>query len=365
MRYHMALYMAIVDDALSRAVIEPDAETTHGRSRKRRATETLVATRASKRLKGEAPSANASSVDLYAEIASRHVLLVSFDFGIYHSPAPSSFLRVRPSCRPDFLSKDFKPPKANCKYPLTKCLNFVAKEKLGRGAIGTAFRGTLELETEEGCIVDENIVLKIPLGTKPAERIYDEYSWYERLAKAGVTEGIVKVHGIFEDVETGATALMMQYGAERIYDEYSWYERLAKAGVTEGIVKVHGIFEDVETGATALMMQYGGTSLLHRERLRMPRKTRGDELSSTQVTLSEGELKQLLKIIRGINDAGITHNDLKPDNIVVDDAGRMSIIDFDMAEDIYLRKNYTRTPDSDAAQGMFDRTFATTKYYVR
>ncbi|PPQ84975.1 hypothetical protein CVT24_000040, partial [Panaeolus cyanescens] len=155
--------------------------------------------------------------------------------------------------------------------------------------------------------------------------------------------------------------------AKRIYDEYSWYERLAEAGVTEGIVKVHGIFEDVETGATALMMQYGGTSLLHRERLQMPRKTRGDKLSSTQVTLSEGELKQLLKIIRGINDAGITHNDLKPDNIVVDDAGRVSIIDFDMAEDIYLRKNYTRTPDSDAAQVILSPKLMSTAqmFYIR
>ncbi|PPQ85842.1 hypothetical protein CVT24_005445, partial [Panaeolus cyanescens] len=96
MRYHMALYMAIVDDALSRAVVEvaePDADISPARSRKRRATNVPIATRASKRLKGEAPSANASSVDLYAEIASRHILLVSFDFGIYHSPAPSSFLR--------------------------------------------------------------------------------------------------------------------------------------------------------------------------------------------------------------------------------------------------------------------------------
>ncbi|PPQ76535.1 hypothetical protein CVT24_010934, partial [Panaeolus cyanescens] len=296
-----------------RVVVDPGVEAGQTRSRKRRAADTSTATRASKRLKGEAPSANSSSVDLYAEIASRDVLLVSsFDFGVFHSPAPSSFLRVRPSCHPDFISKEFKPSKGNCKYPLTKCLNFVAKEKLGRGAIGTVFRGNLELETEEGCIVDENVVLKIPLGTKPAAPIYTEYKRYQKLAKAGVTSGIVKVYGVFEDVETGTIAMMMQYG---------------------------------------------GVSLLRRERERIGKKKLGDEVSTMQITLSQEEFEQLIDILKGINRAGILHNDLKPDNIVSDSSGRLFIIDFDSTRPMYIPGDYKESPDIVTLRDMFAGEF--------
>ncbi|KAF9042140.1 kinase-like domain-containing protein [Panaeolus papilionaceus] len=317
MRYHMALYASIIDDAFSRL----DAtEVSQRRNQKRPAPDDQIPTRTSKRLKGEEAQNDVirPGEDNETEIASRHVLLVSFHFGPFHSPAPSSFLRVSSSCHPSFVSKSFSKPKANRQYSLTKCLNFVAKEKVGQGATGTVYRGSLEMETSSGRILDEDVVLKIPLGNKPIDRIHQEYAVYKQLAEAGVTTGIAKVYGIFEDVETGSIAMMMQYV---------------------------------------------GTNLLSRERQRMV--TAHSTSLCRQITISQIEFDELFNIIKGINDAGILHNDLKPDKIVVDENGCLSIIDFDTTRPMYKPRDYKESPDIVTLRDIFAREFLKDKHYVR
>ncbi|PPQ88147.1 hypothetical protein CVT24_000214 [Panaeolus cyanescens] len=186
------------------------------------------------------------------EIASRHTLLVSFNFGVYRSPAPSAFLRTSPSCHPDFISQPFSKPKANVTRHLSKCVHFIAKEKIGYGATGTVYRGTIQLWTDSGDTVEENAVIKIPFGTicTPSGHLSDNKEPY----------------------------------AYRIQDEYCKYEKIFRGGVRFGVPKVHGVFQDVETGTIALFMQDVGMDLLRRER------TVFGKPKSYQITLSEVEL---------------------------------------------------------------------------
>ncbi|PPQ76536.1 hypothetical protein CVT24_010935 [Panaeolus cyanescens] len=220
MRLHFSLYAAIVKDALERTRV-PGPEVTENGGRKRKQVDALPTQRRSKRLKGEA-AAGHSLESLFNEIASRgHTLLVSFNFGAYRSPAPSAFLRTLPSCHPDFISQPFPRPKANAIRHLSKCLHFIANEKIGHGATGTVHRGTIQLWTDSGATVEENAVIKIPLGTictpsghlsdnkEPyAYRVPEEYHKYETIFKGGVKFGVPKVHGVFQDVETGTVALL-------------------------------------------------------------------------------------------------------------------------------------------------------------
>ncbi|KAF9042052.1 hypothetical protein BJ165DRAFT_1485237 [Panaeolus papilionaceus] len=279
---HMALHWAILKDALERTP-QPQSLSTPvaGQKRRRNADTNLHATRASKRLRGEKPSEDTAHhlFNVDREISSRNILLVSFDFGPFNSPAPSSFLRTSPSCHPEFISRPFPKVNANRTYDASKCLDFVAREKLGRGRVGTCYRGVLRMQTPDGNIMEEQVVLKIPLGLQPAECIHDEYAIYEKLR---------------ED------------------------------GVTSGILKVHGVFEDVETGSVALLMQDGGADILHRECIRTGQR------SPPQMSLSTQEYETLLAIVKGINAAGVLHNDIKPANIVVNQQGTIFIIDFDM-----------------------------------
>ncbi|KAF5386089.1 hypothetical protein D9615_002184 [Tricholomella constricta] len=105
---------------------------------------------------------------------------------------------------------------------------------------------------------------------------------------------------------------------ERMRNEFEVYEHLNSSGV-EGIPTIFGLFKDVESEALALVMNNVGTSVW---------KRRPDKRSMS-LAISALERVAFIEIMKSIHDAGVRHRDIRPDNLVVNDDGIVSIIDFD------------------------------------
>lgn len=99
------------------------------------------------------------------------------------------------------------------------------------------------------------------------------------------------------------------------------------------IVDVHQVFE--ENGTAYLAMDYvRGVDLLtlHEER--------PEKLSRQTLQRAMCETLDALKYIHGL---GILHRDISPDNIMLDDTGHVTLIDFGAARDNYIRHDRALT----------------------
>ncbi|KAG6847692.1 hypothetical protein H0H93_006539, partial [Arthromyces matolae] len=104
--------------------------------------------------------------------------------------------------------------------------------------------------------------------------------------------------------------------------EYSIYQHLYKNGVTDGIPTVFGIFDDIETGASALVMSFVGESLCTLK----PRYTDpGNEAP-------EAIKNAYVHLLEEIHRAGVCHGDIREENLTLTDEDKVAIIDFDRAK---------------------------------
>ncbi|PPR01661.1 hypothetical protein CVT24_001556, partial [Panaeolus cyanescens] len=138
------------------------------------------------------------------EMANRPVVLLTFDMGVYRSSAPSTFLRQGSSCTPLPLSESFEQEVGGRECPVTKCVYLKLCKILGKGAEGIIYRATATLHLESGLTMEQSVVVKVAKMPYVTEYLKREYDMYWKLALAGVSEGILKVYGLFEDVEFGS-----------------------------------------------------------------------------------------------------------------------------------------------------------------
>ena len=130
---------------------------------------------------------------------------------------------------------------------------------------------------------------------------------------------------------------------ERLRHEYVVYKHLAKKGV-KCVVSIYGLFDDVNNESSALIMSNAGISLYDRELNRNPGKISIEQVSVTReersvcliirrilfITLFPRDIfKQALS---EIHRAGVRHYDIRPMNLLIDDDGKATIVDFDMAK---------------------------------
>ena len=132
----------------------------------------------------------------------RKIAALYLRYGIYDSPNPATFVRSSLSLR--------APPMTCSCYNLEECLTIVLTSEIGHGGIGIVLRGTLQVEasTRHGLL---DVAVKLAITGQQREALWNEYTVYGRLKMEGVDAGITTPIGFFEDVDGGASALVMPY----------------------------------------------------------------------------------------------------------------------------------------------------------
>lgn len=103
----------------------------------------------------------------------------------------------------------------NSSYFLKDCISLVLTSRIGSGSTGTAHGATLEVRPKEGPSITREVIVKLSFSPEQHKRMRTEYRIYQRLAG---TPGVLHVFGLFEDIEGGALALVMEYGGSSLWD---------------------------------------------------------------------------------------------------------------------------------------------------
>lgn len=109
-----------------------------------------------------------------------------------------------------------------------------------------------------------------------------------------------------------------------------------------------GLFEDIEGGALALVMDHGGTSLWDRERKSSVTVSASERCVIASSSLVHSNLTDrssrdtFLATLEGIHKADVVHRDIRPPNLLVGKDGKVFIIDFDKAEINHDEQVFTR-----------------------
>lgn len=120
---------------------------------------------------------------------------------------------------------------------------------------------------------------------------------------------------------------------ERLLHEYFIYRHLNSKGV-KGIPTALGLYVDPDDGPSALVLIHAGQSVYHRtsdiEYFQRYVRKLVRFLSVSNLALREA----FQATLKAIHAAGVLHGDIRSPNLVIDEFGEASIIDFDQAEKI-------------------------------
>ncbi|KAF5309238.1 hypothetical protein D9619_012713 [Psilocybe cf. subviscida] len=291
-KIHLGLALCIIQDAIDRRELREEYDTKFNASLKRHVTMELDVDEDTPPLKrrktadGGAKLSLVNSLQTYhvsvaeTEISTRSALLISLHFDNFNSPSPSCFTRIGSSCVRGLFNEHFTAPPRRTLYSTSQYMTARLRPPIGRGAIGIAHRATLAVTSTLSKSLEHDCLVKLAF------------------------------------TEEGRAALKK---------EFDIYQHLSKKDVVSGILRVHGLFEDTETDTLALIMDYGGYSLRRRE------LEEDMDFSRDYVSITEEEWTIYLEAFRQIHASGICHNDVRIDNIVINHANEVAIIDFDRA----------------------------------
>ena len=151
-------------------------------------------------------------------MSSRALALLSLNYGTYHSPVPSSFIRVGAPCVHGYHDTPFKEPSRKGNYNSSQYFSLTLSEPIASGAIGVVHRALAEIELESGLKVQHRLAVKLVFSNYfgSQRKLRKEHSIYHHLASKHDVEGLLPVYGLFEDTETGTLALIMDDGGSSI-----------------------------------------------------------------------------------------------------------------------------------------------------
>ncbi|KDR68735.1 hypothetical protein GALMADRAFT_1026246 [Galerina marginata CBS 339.88] len=225
-KVQIGLFLSIVQDALDRqqlrqtaeGVPEPKITTKYPQvisdslpRGKRPSVVYPSSDRKRRKVEPDHPSEEASEhlPQIEIELCSRPLVLVNLSYGIYQSPVPASFMRLGPSCVHISYINSFKKIRRKGKYTHSQYFTLTVGEHLGKGAIGVAHPTYATLELDSSTLIQHDLVVKFAFSKEQQESIRHEFDIYQHLARNNVVDGIVRVYGLFQDMDTGTIALVM------------------------------------------------------------------------------------------------------------------------------------------------------------
>jgi hypothetical protein len=140
----------------------------------------------------------------------RNLVLFYVQHDMFKSAAPASFLRIGRSLSPD-LGSTIKAPRMKRKYAANEVVTVILRSRIGSGATGVLYDSTLQVFTPGMGLLSEEIIVKLAFDQEQRSRMRHEYNIYRHLASSGVKGCIPRIYGLFEDMEDGATALLMNH----------------------------------------------------------------------------------------------------------------------------------------------------------
>ncbi|KAK0498168.1 hypothetical protein EDD18DRAFT_1071315 [Armillaria luteobubalina] len=286
----VAINAAILHDAVDRALLlDPTlikGKHMHaGKSRKRQrdATEATVPIRRSRRKLGETPD-EITPEELTHELIRRNIALLYFQHGNYHSSSPSFFRR------PNSLGRQRS-------YRYHDCLTVLIGKKLGEGSTGQVYEAQILVDMPSGKVAryPEKAIVKLALSSEQKVKVRHEYAIYRRLlyGPVPVSAGdIPTAFGLFEDIESDTGALILSYNGQPL--------ALRSDPPASGIT--------VSPEERCVQMIFFGQDYYMHHRA------------------------TLVRILESIHAAGVAHGDIRTWNMVADEEGHVSMIDFDRAK---------------------------------
>ncbi|KAF9556381.1 hypothetical protein CPC08DRAFT_820517 [Agrocybe pediades] len=273
-KLHVGLHVAIIQDLLQRLGSECQKSSGHSKKRSAGHLDNLEPPKKRRRKEEFAPPQDVDYVKVKREMNKRELALATLNYGIYCSPSPSTFLRLSSSCGPD-VPKDFQ-PSSKTKFRSTEYIDLTLLEPIGEGAVGVVHPAKLSLALADGQVLKHRVIVKLAFSLEQREKLRHEYDVYSHLASIGHVQGIVEVHGLFEDPDSSALALVMEDGGQSL-------------------------------------------SLLNELEVDRGKKVTGDDRISC------------LEALKALHKAVVRHRNIRPQNILFDSQRRVKIIDFDSA----------------------------------
>lgn len=121
-------------------------------------------------------------------------------------------MRLGSSCVRGLFDGKFIPEsKRGGRYTSREYVTITIGAPLSHGAVGVVHKGDIEAETDTG-IHRYSCLVKMVYEPEQREKLKREFEIYQHLATKNLFEGILRVHGLFQDLETHATAMVMDYG---------------------------------------------------------------------------------------------------------------------------------------------------------
>ncbi|KAF9536043.1 hypothetical protein CPC08DRAFT_824855 [Agrocybe pediades] len=225
------------------------------------------------------------------EIGKRGFLTLVFETDILRSSAPSFLHRLGPPCiarlnQPNSIRSPIRKSEYNPEDYITA---IIRDPPLGMGASGVVFRVSVEIQMRSGATMTKEMVLKFSHCNTNLGELYNEYAIYDRLMSRNVSKGIIDVYGLFEDLETGATAILMDDAGKSLSQVRE--EALEELG--EGV--------------------------------------KYEEIPPAGSFLTEAQRREFLDILKELHAARFIHGDIRRQNLMIDSAGDTRIIDFGRA----------------------------------
>lgn len=204
-------------------------------------------------------------------------------YDIYHTVNPGIFRRgARINTAPGLTSPSTTPPLT--RFPTNERLILVLTSELGGGAVGIVHGGILTVESSREKSSSLKVAAKLSFTPRQQKALLHEISVYKHMTAKGV-EGVPIILGDWHDSE--------------------------------------------EDGPSCVLMTYAGLSLRDR-RAKITPDQRYDRYARVFQKKANVEARNgFIAILKSIHAAGISHDDLRAANLMIDESGRPVIIDFE------------------------------------